>query len=120
MRAQRHDTLFAGVRIQIIAKDDDRAIVLLLKAEPDPRFSAEPLNKSECGFVKLSNVFESLVFAAQALEIEIDAQAIAVVAQRVSDDLHHRLFLKQPALPRSRQICDLGHERGTIPRLVGR
>ncbi|SAK99046.1 hypothetical protein AWB82_07264 [Caballeronia glebae] len=116
--AIRHHPLLAGIRVQIVAEDDDSAIIFLLEAKPDARFSAKALNERKRGFVKLSDVFKALIFAAQTFKIKIDAQPIVVVAQCVGNNLDDGLLLKQSGFAASCQFRNFWHQRDAIARFI--
>ncbi|SAK98707.1 hypothetical protein AWB79_07617 [Caballeronia hypogeia] len=94
--------------------------MLLLEAEPQSFLCAEPLNKGEGRLVVLSDVLVALIFAAKLQEVEIHAQAIAVMAQRIGDNFDDILFLEQATFSGAGQFGDLGNEPDTKVRFIDR
>ncbi|CAE6778936.1 hypothetical protein R70006_04303 [Paraburkholderia domus] len=82
---ERHDALITRIRIKVIAEDDDFMVLRLFKAEPDAFVGRNALDEGERGFVVLGEVFVTFVLRPQ-VEPEVDAYAIPVVAQRISDN----------------------------------
>jgi len=76
---QRHRPLITGVRIKVVTKNDDLAVLHLLEAKPDAFVRGNALNERERALVVLRDVFMTRVLRTQ-LELEIDAVAVPVMS----------------------------------------